>query len=149
MNSFLCDPNSTDSNGNVLGGINGVAVVEPANTVVFHDTNYYHSYPSRRDQNGNIVATLQLKGDPRGYNWSGYGDDFRSNGAGCSTADLSTAAGMKDCITQQSARHSAQVNCAYFDGHSKSMTIERLDYDYVQNKEKSFWDPYKAGFVAP
>jgi prepilin-type N-terminal cleavage/methylation domain-containing protein/prepilin-type processing-associated H-X9-DG protein len=144
LNSFM-------TNANYSGlGINEAAIVEPANTLFIHDSDYYHSLPSARNRNGAVVATLQLLGDPAGYDWAanGYLDQWINSGAGCDTQnqDVTTAAGMTACIADQGQRHTNQVNIVWCDGHAKSITIDKLDYDYLDNNGKSIWDPYKAGY---
>ncbi len=143
VNSFFNNTNAK------VKGINEAAMPEPANTMFIHDEDYYHSLPSERDRNGVVVTTFQLLGDSQNYDWlqDGYNGQWLDNGAGCGSTDVSTAAGMKKCIDIQGSRHSGKVNMVWADGHAKTITIEQLDYDYIDKNEKSIWDPYKAGHV--
>ena len=143
MNSFM---NNTNSN---TKGMNEAALAEPANTILIHDEDYYHSLPSPRDRNGSVVITLRLVGDSQGYDWAadGYTDQWTDNGAGCGSTDVSSAAGMKKCIEMQGTRHANMVNAVWADGHAKAVTMDKLTYDLIDNNEKSIWDPFKAGVV--
>ena len=139
MNSFLNNTNSS------VKGFNEVAMPEPANTLLIADEDYYHSLPSFRDRNGAVVATGILNGDSQQYDWGGYGDQWTDNGYGCGSTDVSSAAGMQKCIDIQGTLHNKMVNVVWADGHAKNLSVDRLTYDYIDNNEKSFWDPYKQG----
>ena len=142
MNSFMCNPNSATK------GMNEAALVEPANTLLLNDSDYYHTFPSERDRNGAIVTTFQLLGDSNGYDWlPDYENGFNNNGAGCDSnnVDVTNAVGMKKCLDIEGTRHNNMVNVVWADGHAKVVTMEKLTYDFIDIDEKSIWDPYKAG----
>jgi prepilin-type processing-associated H-X9-DG protein len=44
-------------------------------------------------------------------------------------------------------RHSAQINTALLDGHSKALTYDALvlDPNLTKGSTSSIWDPYKEG----
>jgi prepilin-type N-terminal cleavage/methylation domain-containing protein/prepilin-type processing-associated H-X9-DG protein len=145
MNSFMNNTNSSTK------GMNEAALAEPATTLLVNDEDYYHSLPSPRDRSGTVVATLRLVGDSQGYDWAadGYTDQWTDNGAGCGATDVTSAAGMKQCMDIQGTRHYNMVNIVWADGHAKTLTIEKLNYDLIDANERSIWDPYKQGYVKP
>ena len=152
MNHFFNNTNSfvLDANGNKVytWGMSDAAVAEPANTILIFDEDYYHGGPSFRDRNGAVVATGKLAGYPS-YDWANpsYLDQWKDNGAGCGDTDVTSAAGMTKCMEIQGSRHNKLVNTVWADGHAKAINIEKLNYDLVDNNEKSFWDPYKQGWI--
>lgn len=147
VNHFFCQTNSASK------GINGSSVAESANTLLINDERYYHSGPTFRDRNGAFVISGVLAGDGQSYNWgpalngfasNGYEDQWVDNGKGCNVSTVATAAGMKDCINQQKI-YGDQLNVVWADGHAKTINIEKMTYDLVDNNKNSIWDPYKQG----
>lgn len=141
------------NNTNTVGGaITLPSLSAPSETLLIIDEDYYHCGPSFRDRTGAVVASGQLKGYPA-YDWAGHGylDQWEDNGASCTSLnpDVSTAAGMKACITAQGLRHSGLTNIIWADGHAKSKQIEQVDYDLIDHPTSSWWDPYKQGFYFP
>jgi prepilin-type N-terminal cleavage/methylation domain-containing protein len=144
-NSFFNYTNSSQK------GINASQVVEPADSLLINNEDYYHSLPSFRDRTGTIVTNGLLVGDTTNYDWGGYGDQWENNGKGCdwdpnAYNNLNTAAGMALCIKDQQLFGNI-FNIVWADGHAHALAIEKVTYDWVDNGQNktSIWDPFKAG----
>ena len=133
-------------------------IAEAANTLIITDTTYYDLMPKMDDHNAsNAWAPLgQFIGDP------GATQYFVSNNSECDYYNYWVQLGSSACdgilpygnvaeetkvMAKIKLRNGGILNCAFADGHAKSLQAEKVVYDLVDNGNnlKSFWDPWKLG----
>jgi prepilin-type N-terminal cleavage/methylation domain-containing protein/prepilin-type processing-associated H-X9-DG protein len=136
-------------------GLALAAIAAPADTVGMVDATYYNTLP-HGPRNG--PGPCRLKGETYGtptspvdpttstypYYWKNMGNSTFNFTAGSNNPDDATNAQV---LSAGKARHSAQLNVMFLDGHSKSQQYDRLvfDPDLVTGGTNSIWDPYKLG----
>jgi prepilin-type N-terminal cleavage/methylation domain-containing protein len=139
-------------------GIALAAISAPADTVGMVDGTYYNALPFG-PANGTGPCRLAGEGsygqaggapDPTSgdypYYWKNIGNavlNFNSCCGALNPTDPSNAS----VVAAGKNRHSAQINTALLDGHSKALTYDTLvqDGNLTKGNTTSIWDPYKEG----
>ncbi len=136
-------------------GLAIAAISAPADTVGMVDATYYNTLPhGPRTGSGPCRLKGETYGTPTSavdpttstypYYWKNMGNSTFNFTAGSNNPDDASNAQV---LTSGKARHSAQLNVMFLDGHSKAQQYDRLvfDPDLVTGGTSSIWDPYKQG----
>ncbi len=117
----------------------------PSETVGIVDGRYYNTLPRRPCNLPALTAggyNPRIRGSRREY--------WKMIGSGPQIWDKDTT--IDQAIAGGKARHSAQINTIFLDGHSKAIGYDSLVMDVInkwaQNNTPSIWDPYKQGCTA-
>src|SRR5581483_10508125 len=98
------------------------AMVKPADTLIIMDATYYNVAARYTDDNGNVVISGILNGDPIQFDpiARGYTNYWTNIGNG-EWEDISTPEGNKRAFERGKARHSGVINCVLGDTHAKAI----------------------------
>jgi prepilin-type N-terminal cleavage/methylation domain-containing protein/prepilin-type processing-associated H-X9-DG protein len=130
-------------------GIAMAALVAPADTIGLVDAMYYNALPR-----GPLGAPCRLAGETYGTATSPV-DPLSSSyprywkNIGNSYINFAPLVEPVDAEAERlgKSRHSEQINVAFLDGHSKSLTYNAVvnDPGLRTGSTTSLWDPYKTG----
>jgi prepilin-type N-terminal cleavage/methylation domain-containing protein/prepilin-type processing-associated H-X9-DG protein len=111
-------------------GLAMAAINAPANVIVLMDGSYYGALPLNPPALGSFNPT----GSYLRY-WKNIGNSYVFRWA--STSGPGTEPTDEEAVRLGKSRHSAQINCQFADGHTKSINYDRLLTDIT------LWNPYQ------